>query len=162
MAIIKLETNIKAPVEVCFDLSRSIDLHVNSMQHTKEKAVAGKTTGLLNLHEWVTWEASHFGLKFNMTIRISEFNRDDYFIDEIVKGPFKLLRHLHQFKKAGDHTIMTDEFIFRSPLGYLGKMVDRLLLEKYMRKLLLKRNDVIKLAAEKLTVPEINSAIPQL
>jgi ligand-binding SRPBCC domain-containing protein len=149
MAIIQLTTKIKAPAAVCFDLSRSIDLHVNSMQHTKEKAIAGKTSGLIGLNDWVTWQANHFGLKFNMTIRISEYVANDYFIDEIVKGPFKLLRHLHQFKQAGSFTIMTDEFIFRSPLGYLGKLTDKFLMEKYMRNLLLKRNQVIKQAAER-------------
>lgn len=149
MAIIKLTTKIKAPVAACFDLSRSIDLHVNSMQHTKEKAIAGKTFGLIGLNDWVTWQANHFGLKFNMTIRISEFAENDYFVDEIVNGPFKLLRHLHQFKQAGSFTIMTDEFIFKSPFGFLGKLVDRFFLEKYMQKLLKQRNAVIKEAAEK-------------
>jgi ligand-binding SRPBCC domain-containing protein len=148
MAIIKLTTKIKAPVALCFDLSRSIHLHVNSMEHTKEKAIAGKTSGLIGLNDWVTWQANHFGLKLNMTIRISEFAGNDYFIDEIVKGPFKMLRHLHQFKQVGSFTIMMDEFIFKSPFGYLGKLVDKLFLEKYMTNLLLKRNEVIKYAAE--------------
>jgi ligand-binding SRPBCC domain-containing protein len=148
MAIIKLTTKIKAPVALCFDLSRSIDLHVNSMEHTKEKAIAGKTSGLIGLNDWVTWQANHLGLKLNMTIRISEFAGNDYFIDEIVKGPFKLMRHLHQFKQVGSFTVMEDEFIFRSPFGYLGKLVDKLFLEKYMTNLLLKRNEVIKQEAE--------------
>ena len=148
MSIIQLVTPINAPVEACFDLSRSVDLHLNSMQHTKEKAVAGKTSGLLSVNDWVTWEANHFGLKFYMTIRISEMEKDNYFVDEMVKGPFKVLRHLHQFRKEGDHTLMIDEFIFKSPFGYLGKLVDKYLMEKYMRKLLMKRNAVLKRTAE--------------
>jgi len=148
MAIIKLTTKIKAPVALCFDLSRSIDLHVNSMEHTQEKAIAGKTSGLIGLNDWVTWQANHLGLKLNMTIRISEFAGNDYFIDEIVKGPFKLMRHLHQFKQVGSFTVMEDEFIFKSPLGYLGKLIDKWFLEKYMTNLLMKRNKVIKYAAE--------------
>lgn len=148
MAIVKLTTKINAPVAVCFDLSRSIDLHVKSMQHTREKAIAGKTSGLLRLCEWVTWEAWHFGVKMRMTIRISEMEINNYFIDEIVKGPFKLLRHLHQFRKEGDHTLMLDEFIFKSPFGYFGKLLDKYILEKYMTKLLSKRNEVLKHAAE--------------
>ncbi|MEO7212434.1 SRPBCC family protein [Mucilaginibacter sp.] len=152
MAIIKLTTKIKAPAAVCFDLSRSIDLHVNSMEHTHEKAIAGKTSGLIGLNDWVTWQANHFGLKLNMTIRISEFAANDYFIDEIEKGPFKMMRHLHQFKQVGSFTFMEDEFIFKSPFGYLGKLIDWLFLEKYMRTLLLKRNKVIKAAAEQLVI----------
>ncbi|AMR32802.1 hypothetical protein A0256_15940 [Mucilaginibacter sp. PAMC 26640] len=148
MAIIQLTTKINAPVAVCFDLSRSIDLHLNSMQHTGERAIAGKTKGLLSLNDWVTWGARHFGMNLKMTIRISEMELNDYFVDEIVKGPFKMLRHLHQFRKEGAHTLMMDEFIFKSPFGYLGKLVDKYILTDYMNHLLLKRNMVLKNAAE--------------
>ncbi|RFZ84588.1 cell division protein [Mucilaginibacter terrenus] len=148
MSIIKLTTNINAPADICFDLSRSIDLHLNSMQHTDERAVAGRLFGHMDLNDQVTWEARHFGLKFRMTIRISEMRWPEYFIDEIVKSPFKLLRHLHTFERKGRATVMSDEFIFRSPFGWIGKIVDKFLLEPYMRKLLTKRNDVIKHAAE--------------
>lgn len=150
MAMIRLTTIIDAPVDVCFDLSRSIDLHINSMSHTSEHAIAGRTTGFIGLGESVTWEARHFFIKMRMTVRISELKINEYFIDEIVKGPFKLLRHLHEFEAKGTKTTMTDEFIFRSPFGWLGKMVDKYLLTGYMQKLLIKRNEVIKAAAEEL------------
>jgi ligand-binding SRPBCC domain-containing protein len=84
-----------------------------------------------------------------MTIRISEFAENDYFIDEIVKGPFKMLSNLHKFSKEGKYTLMMDEFIFKSPFGCLGKLVDKWFLEKYMTSLLIKRNEVIKHAAER-------------
>jgi hypothetical protein len=60
MPTIKPITSISAPVEFCFDLARSIDLHTQSMQHTGEKAVAGTTIGLIGLNETVTWRARHF------------------------------------------------------------------------------------------------------
>ncbi len=46
MALIKLETIINAPIETCFNLSRDIDLHQQSMKHAREKAIAGTTTRL--------------------------------------------------------------------------------------------------------------------
>lgn len=49
-----LKTFIDAPVERCFDLARSIDLHKISLEHTNEKAVAGKTAGLIEPGESVT------------------------------------------------------------------------------------------------------------
>ena len=45
MAVIILKTQIAAPIEKCFDLSRSIDLHLKSMQHTDERAIDGRTSG---------------------------------------------------------------------------------------------------------------------
>ena len=41
MPVIDISTVIAAPIERCFDLSRSIDLHLESMSHTNERAVAG-------------------------------------------------------------------------------------------------------------------------
>ncbi|MDQ4140989.1 MAG: hypothetical protein M3142_10740 [Bacteroidota bacterium] len=38
-----MQTSIRAPKEVCFDLSRSINLLVISTKHTGEKAIAGRT-----------------------------------------------------------------------------------------------------------------------
>jgi hypothetical protein len=40
-------TDIAAPTGVCFDLSRSIDLHLESMVASNERAVAGVTSGLI-------------------------------------------------------------------------------------------------------------------
>jgi hypothetical protein len=51
MPVIRLETVIKAPLERCFDLSRDIDIHVRSTEQTREVAVAGVTTGLINFGE---------------------------------------------------------------------------------------------------------------
>jgi ligand-binding SRPBCC domain-containing protein len=157
MAFIRLTTEINAPVEKCFDASRSIDLHTRSMRHTAERAVAGKTAGLLGLNEWVTWQARHFGLKMGMTIKITELQHHAYFVDKQVKGPFKILRHYHQFTARGDYTLMIDEFVFRSPFGWVGKLVDRLFMKKYMERLLLKRNEVIKSFVENLTAENYES-----
>ena len=148
MPIIKLETVIKAPVEVCFDLSRSIDLHKISTEQTNEEAVAGVTTGLIGLGESVTWRARHFGIIQHLSTLITEYDKPNYFVDEMEKGAFKRFRHLHSFEALGDSTKMIDEFDYTSPFGALGKFVDTLILEKYMTNLLVKRNSVIKEFAE--------------
>jgi hypothetical protein len=61
MPTIRLRTEVKAGKALVFDLSRSIDLHKLSTAHTHETAIAGKTSGLIGLNEWVTWRAKHFG-----------------------------------------------------------------------------------------------------
>src|ERR1700744_5029539 len=122
MAIITLNTEVNAPIEVCFDLARSIDLHKKSMKHTGETAIAGKTEGLMNLGESVTWRARHFGVVQSLTSKITEFDRPNYFVDEMVTGAFKSFRHEHRFGTVGNKTIMTDVFDFEAPLGFLGKL----------------------------------------
>src|ERR1700733_15775427 len=117
MPSIILETPINAPIERCFDLSRSIDLHTDSMQHTGEKAIAGRTSGLIELGESVTWEAKHFGIRQTLTSKITEFNYPNCFVDEQVRGAFKSFRHEHRFVQQDGQTLMTDTFTFKSPLG---------------------------------------------
>lgn len=74
MPEIILKTIIDAPREVVFDLARSIDFHRESTKHTQEKAIAGKTTGLIELHESVTWKAKHFGFWLTLESKITEFD----------------------------------------------------------------------------------------
>lgn len=152
MPKIILRTLINAPQEVCFDLSRNIDLHRISTSHTQEKAIAGVTTGLIGLNEFVTWRARHFGIWFELTTRITQFEFPFSFTDEMKKGIFSYIKHRHVFEKKGEHTLMTDEFEYASPLGILGTIADKLIVEKHLRNLLVTRNEIIKEYAEKAVV----------
>jgi hypothetical protein len=67
MTQIELSTHINAPIGRCFDLARSIELHVESTKQTGERAIAGRTSGLIELGESVTWRAKHFGIWQNLT-----------------------------------------------------------------------------------------------
>ncbi|GGI28143.1 SRPBCC family protein [Pedobacter mendelii] len=143
-----MKTIINAPIDKCFDLSRNIDLHLQSMSNSKEKAIAGKTNGLIDLGESVTWEAEHFGLKLRLATKITKMEKPLNFTDEMKRGPFKFMKHLHRFDKIGDKTEMIDVFEFGMPFGFMGWLVEELLLKIYMKKLLTKRNMVIKQFAE--------------
>lgn len=148
MPLIKLKTEINAPIERCFDLSRSIDLHKISTEHTNEEAIDGVTSGLINLNESVNWRAKHFGIYQKLSTKITEFDSPKFFVDEMVKGAFKGFRHEHHFLALNGCTLMTDIFDYQSPFGMLGKLVDMLVLKRYMTKLLEKRNKTIKEFAE--------------
>ena len=148
MPVIKLETVINAPIERVFDLARSIDLHKNSMSKYKEKAVAGVTSGLINLNETVTWEATHFGVKQRLTSKITAFEPPRYFRDSMVAGAFERFDHDHFFEQIGGQTRIKDVFDYDSPLGILGKIADALFVEKHLREMLAERNQIIKAAAE--------------
>lgn len=143
-----LHTNISAPIERCFDLSTSIDLHKISTAKSKEQAIEGITNGLIKHNETVTWKAKHFGVWHKMKVRITEYQRPNNFTDEMVKGIFKFMRHHHEFERKGNDTVMIDTFEFASPLGILGKLVDKIIMKKYMTNFLIERNLVIKEFAE--------------
>lgn len=148
MPRIELRTEIKADKEIVFDLSRSIDLHKISTEHTNETAIAGKISGLIALNESVTWRAKHFGIYQRLTSKITEFDRPNYFADKMVSGAFSKFKHEHHFTDLNGGTLMIDNFDYKSPIGILGKLADYIFLVKYMNDLLTERNRIVKEFAE--------------
>ncbi|MBL8867631.1 MAG: SRPBCC family protein [Gemmataceae bacterium] len=151
MAAFRIETTIAAPIEVCFDLARDIDFHVRTMEATGEHAVAGRTSGLIETGETVTWEARHLGVRQRLTAKITAFDRPYHFRDEMTAGAFRSLVHDHRFEDRGGRTLMIDTLEFRSPFGLLGWIVDRLYLKRYLRRLLEHRCRLIRDEAEART-----------
>ncbi len=144
-------TIVRAPIERCFDLARSVEVHLAGNVHWGEQAVAtkGVTSGLIGAQQKVTWRAKHFGIWFTLTSQISAFQPPVYFQDVMLSGPFRTMRHDHDFQTLPDgSTEMRDSFAFSAPIPPLGVIAEELVLRRYMRDLLQERNRAIKEAAE--------------
>ena len=148
MPILTVTTTIAAPIERVFDLCRSVDAHLASAAATGERAVGGTTTGLLGLHDQVTWRARHFGWRWQLTSRITQLTRPHHFRDSMVQGPFARFDHDHHFEHHGGATHVRDVFDFASPLGVLGRIADRLFVTAHMRRFLTTRMQTVKQLAE--------------
>jgi ligand-binding SRPBCC domain-containing protein len=149
MQTIVVETKIAAPIERCFLLSLSIDLHLQSTSPTRERAIAGVLHGLIGLNETVTWRGRHFGLMLTHETLLTQYERHRYFQDVMVRGAFRSFVHDHFFKPLGDgETLMRDELHFAAPFGILGWLAEVLVLRSYMRRFLTQRNAVIRSLAE--------------
>ena len=144
MHVIELETRVAAPPERCFDLSLSVELHLESTAATSERVVAGRSSGFLGPGETVTWEARHLGRRRRLMVEIAEYDRPRHFRDRQVEGPFRRMAHDHWFEPRADGTLMRDRFEFSTWLGPL----DGLVVAPHLRRLLLTRNAAIKAAAE--------------
>lgn len=140
-------TSIAAPPDVVFDLSLDIDAHLDSQQAAGERALGGVTAGRIGLGEEVTWRATHFGVPFTMTSRITELERPHRFVDEQTRGPFHRFRHEHVFRSSGAGTTMVDRVSFDAPLG---RLVERLVLGAYLERLIADRGRHLRIAAERL------------
>jgi ligand-binding SRPBCC domain-containing protein len=149
MAVISLTLSIAAPRQRCFDLARSIDVHLRSTSATDERAVAGVSEGLIGLGQEVTWEARHFGIRQRFTSRITAYDPPRHFRDEMIRGAFHRFAHDHEFvAEAEARTTMIDRLEFAAPGGLLGRLVDKLVLERYLRRFLIERNQAIRRIAE--------------
>jgi ligand-binding SRPBCC domain-containing protein len=149
VARFELELVIRAPIERVFDLARSVDAHVASTPGTEERAVGGKTSGLLGLGEEVTWEARHFGVLQRLTSRITIYERPRHFRDSMVSGAFRRFDHDHFFEaRSESETLCHDVFDYDAPLGPLGRIAEAVVLTRYMRRFLEVRLRVLKDLAE--------------
>jgi ligand-binding SRPBCC domain-containing protein len=122
---------------------------MQSLAHTKEKAIAGRTSGLFELNDTVTWEAIHFGIRQHLTVKITKMEPYTMFEDVMVKGAFKNFDHQHYFEERDGRTLMRDVFSYETPGWIFGQLFDVLVLKRYMTKLLMTRNEALKKAAEK-------------
>jgi ligand-binding SRPBCC domain-containing protein len=141
---IELTTLIDAPAERCFDLSLSVEVHLESTTPTRERVVAGPTSGVLGPGDEITWEARHLGRRRRLSMTISAYDRPQMFRDELVRGQLRKLVHDHFFEAVGQDTEMRDIFEFESSV----RLVDSLMLTSHFRRLLVRRNETIKRLAE--------------
>lgn len=149
MARFRVETELLASAEACFELSLSVDAHTASMKASSERAVAGVMSGTMALGDTVTWQARHFGVPFRMTSAISVYEYPIRFVDEQLRGPFQRWWHEHTFlSQEHERTLMIDLVDYEPPFGPVGAVVDRAFLGRYMRHLIGSRNTWLKRALE--------------
>lgn len=139
---------INAPIELAFDLARSIEFHSFTQVLRNEKPIGGVKKGLINLGETVTWEAKHFGIVQHLSVEITKFEKPFHFRDTMLKGAFKRFDHDHIFKENNGKVILTDIFDYDVPFSIFGKIFDIAVLNRYMTKFGVQRNKAIKDALE--------------
>jgi hypothetical protein len=144
-------TQIDAPMERVFDLSRSVEVHLFANVHEGEQALAtgGVTTGLVGPGEHVTWRAKHFGLWHDLTSKATAVEPPTYFQVTMVKGIFRSMQADHLFRSLpSGATELRDIFTIAAPFPILGPITEALFLRRYMIALNRERNAVIKQLAE--------------
>jgi ligand-binding SRPBCC domain-containing protein len=151
MVRVEETTRIDAPVERCFDLARSIEVHLLGNVHFGENALAvgDVNSGLIEMGQTVVWRARHFWIWQTLTSRMTAFDPPVFFEDTMLRGAFKSMRHEHLFRSLPEGgTEMKDVLFFSAPLPVLGRLAELLVLRRYMWNLLHGRNVVLKQVAE--------------
>lgn len=147
MEIIRLSTWMDAPMERCFLLATSIDLHLAATAaETQEKAIGGVTSGLLGEGDSVQWRGRHLGRWRTHTSKVDGWRPFSYFREVMSHGPFVRFEHEHHFALMDDGTRMRDEIRF-SASGMMARMVEKVA-RRHLIGLLKRRNALIKRAAE--------------
>ncbi len=149
MGSLRLDTLIRVPLERCFDLARSIEVHCETAAFTAERAIApGRTSGLLEGGDLVVFEARHLGFRRRLVAEIVEFDPPHRFVDVMRKGAFRSLRHEHLFEAVDGGTLMQDLLDWEVPAGPLGRVVDRWIVGPHMEWFLATKQANLKRYAE--------------
>ena len=123
MIRIEETTIIDAPIDRCFDLSRSVEVHLVANVHSGEQALAvgGVTSGLVDLSREVTWRAKHFGVWQNLTSQTTALESPSYFQVTMIQGIFRSMQADHLFRTLpSGATQMKDILSVAAPLPFLG------------------------------------------
>ncbi|HET7436436.1 MAG TPA: SRPBCC family protein [Thermoanaerobaculia bacterium] len=149
MGSVVVETFIRAPREIVFDLARDVEAHRQSSSFSQERVVPpGRLTGKLEAGDRVTFEGKHFGIRQRATAKITQMKRPEVFEDMLVESAFTWLRHVHEFIERDGGTLMIDRLEWRAPLGFLGRIADRLFVERHMRWFVATKQNALKTLAE--------------
>lgn len=150
MREVVLETRIHAPIERCFDLARSIELHGECYVHSHERAIAGRTAGLIEAGESVTFSYRELGAPYRLSVRIARLERPRCFEDVMVEGDFfARFTHRHTFSPLPPAaTLMRDHFQFELRWPLLDRLGVAALMAAKVKRSLARRNQILKQCAE--------------
>ena len=142
----RLETLIEAPIDVVFDLARDIGLHERSMASTGERAIAGRTSGPIERARPSPGAPVTSACR-GRSPAVSPRSTPTTFADqqEAARSPVPPPTHVPTVPGGTRH----DDWEHAAPFGPLGRVVDRLVLGRYMRSLLETRNLALKAEAER-------------
>ncbi|MES2427459.1 MAG: SRPBCC family protein [Bacteroidota bacterium] len=144
--LLKFEQNLPIPLAETWDFFTSplnlakitppkMGFKVTSPYHADAKIYEGmiityKITPLL-------------GIKMNWMTEITHVKAQEYFVDEQRSGPYALWHHEHHFKEIKGGVQMTDILHYAIPYGVIGRLSNRLLVAKKIKKIFTYREKAV-------------------
>ncbi|CAN5278369.1 SRPBCC family protein [soil metagenome] len=84
----------------------------------------------------ITYKVSPlFGIQLNWMTEITHVEDYKYFVDEQRVGPYKLWHHQHKIEPIESGVMMTDIVTYQPPLGFLGSIANRLIIQKKLKEI---------------------------
>lgn len=86
-----------------------------------------------------------FGVPMVWEARISDVDPPHRFVDSAERSPFAFWRHEHRFEAVGpNETRLIDSVTYRAPLGFLGKIAERLVINREIENMFAYRHRVTR------------------
>ena len=106
--------------------------------------VLKKSTPQIQVGTLIDYRLKIHGIPVMWRTLISAFERNHLFIDEQLKGPYAKWHHTHTFSDLAGGTLISDEVIFKPPMGWLGRLVTSSFIESDVKGIFAFRTQTIK------------------
>lgn len=84
------------------------------------------------------------GIRMTWVTEITHVKDNEYFVDEQRVGPYSLWHHEHKIQPIKGGVLMTDIVSYKPPLGILGSVVNKFIIEKQLRNIFNYRKTAIE------------------
>jgi ligand-binding SRPBCC domain-containing protein len=91
----------------------------------------------------ISYRLSLFGLPVRWTSLIEIYEPQVRFVDRQTHGPYKLWRHLHEFRAVPGGTEVRDQVDYELPLGPLGQVAHALFVRRTLDRIFAYRREMI-------------------
>lgn len=79
------------------------------------------------------------GIRMKWVTEITHVSEFQYFVDEQRFGPYKMWHHQHHLEAVEGGVLMTDIVNYLPPMGFLGAIANRLVIQKQLNKIFMFR-----------------------
>jgi ligand-binding SRPBCC domain-containing protein len=83
------------------------------------------------------------GIPVSWVTEITHVREPYYFVDEQRSGPYKFWHHEHTFEEKDNGVLMTDQVHYSVGCGFIGGIVNKLFIEKQLKKIFDYREKVL-------------------
>ncbi|MBY0315119.1 MAG: TIGR01777 family oxidoreductase [Bdellovibrionales bacterium] len=91
----------------------------------------------------ITYKLKIHGVPVQWKTLIETWEANKRFVDTQIKGPYSLWHHTHTFEDLGNGTLMTDQIIYKLPLGLLGRTTAQAFVDSDVDKIFNFRRDSV-------------------
>lgn len=85
-------------------------------------------------------------MKVNWVTEITQVKEMEYFIDSQLSGPYSIWHHEHRFRKVDEGVEMTDLLYYKLPMGLLGRLINRLYINRKVKDIFDYRHKILEKA----------------
>ena len=75
------------------------------------------------------------GIATQWVTEITHVKQGEYFVDEQRFGPYSLWHHKHFIRPKGEGVIMEDIIDYKLPMGFLGRLMHRLVVKNQLQQI---------------------------